>query len=286
LLDAAEAAAANRGETSPDRSMELVQAFAYPLPLTVISEMVGVPRKDQELIRRWSETLLTPRGRTLSDAQRNNLRAFSDYLRELAEQRRVVPTEDLTTFLVNAEKEGDRLDDTELLAMVFLIYVAGHITTANLIGSGVVALLTHPEELAKVRAEPSLTHNLVEETLRYWGPAEQSFPRIALEDVEIDGVPIAQYDRVMVSLAAADRDPDRFVDPERFDITRSEANRHIAFGNGIHVCLGARLARAEAQIAYATLLGRCPKLRLALPADELTWKESFLRGFREVPVLF
>lgn len=286
LLDEAEAAAAARGETAPDRCMDLVEAFAYPLPVTVISEMVGVPREDWAQIRQWSETLFSRRGRTMTDEQRQNLRAFSDYLRDLAARRRAAPAEDLTTFLVNAEEEGDRLDDTELLAMIFLIYVAGHITTVNLIGNGVVALLTRPEQLAKVQRDLSLARNLVEETLRYWGPAEQTFPRIALEDVEIDGVVIARNERVMVGLAAADRDPARFADPEQFDVTRPDANRHIAFGKGAHACLGTPLARAEGEIAFATLIRRFPDLQLAISADELTWKENFLRGFREVPVRF
>jgi cytochrome P450 len=211
---------------------------------------------------------------------------MSDYFRQLARRRRGEPGADLISFLVRAEEDGDRLDEDELLSMIFIIYVAGHITTVNLIGNGVVALLTHPDQLARVRQEPSLTRNLVEETLRYWGPAEQTFPRIALEEVEIDGVRVAKGERVMVSLASADRDPARFADPDRFDVARPDANRHVAFGKGIHVCLGAPLARVEGEIAFGALLRRYPDLRLAVPAEELSWRENFLRGFRAIPVRF
>ena len=266
--------------------MELIAAFAYPLPVAVISEMLGVPREDWPTVRQWTELLFTRRGPTLTDEQRANLDAMSGYFRALADRKRAEPADDLITFLVQAEDEEDRLDDTELLSMIFIVYVAGHITTVNLIGNGVVALLSHPDELAKVRADASLARNLVEETLRYWGPAEQTFPRIALEEVNLDGVVIARGERVMVSLAAADRDPARFADPDRFDVSRADANRHIAFGKGIHACLGAPLARAEGEIAFATLLGRYPDLRLAVPVTEITWRENFLRGFRAIPVRF
>ncbi|MFN8593541.1 MAG: cytochrome P450 [Thermomicrobiales bacterium] len=284
LLDRADAAAAARGESAPHRRMELIESFAYPLPVTVISEMLGVPRDDRERIRQWTELLFTRRGPTLTEEQRVNLHAISEYFKDLATRKRAEPAEDLISFLVQAEDDGDRLDDQELLSMIFIIYVAGHITTVNLIGNGIVALLTHPEELTRIQRDPSLARNLVEETLRYWGPAEQTFPRIALDDITVGDVVIPRGDRVMVSLAAADRDPERFADPDRFDVGRPDANRHIAFGKGIHVCLGAPLARAEGEIAFATLLARYPDLRLAVPAAELTWRENFLRGFREIPL--
>lgn len=286
LLERADAAAAERGETAPGRPMDLIPAFAYPLPVTVINEMLGIPREDRPQVQQWSQTLFSRRGRTLSEEQLGALDAFSDYLRGLFARKRAEPADDLITFLVNAEEQGDRLDDGELLSMVFIIYVAGHITTVNLIGNGVVALLSHPEQLALVSADPSLTRNLVEETLRYWGPAEQVFPRIAREEIAIEGVIIPKHDRVVVNLAAADRDPARFRDPERFDVTRADANRHIAFGKGIHACLGAPLARAEGEIAFATLLRRYPDLRLAVPASDLTWRANFLRGFQAIPLVF
>ena len=286
LLDAAEAAAAARGEPAPRRTMELVRDYAYPLPVTVISEMLGVPRDDRDMVQRWTEALTARRGQTLDEAQRESVRNFRDYLHALAEHKRTAPGDDLITFLVNAEVDGDRLDDAELIAMLFLIYVAGHITTVNLIGNSVVALLRHPEQFAAVQADPALARDAVEESLRYWGPVEQVVPRIAKHDVAIEGAGIPARGRLFVSLAAADRDPARFANPDVFDIRRPDANRHIAFGKGIHACLGSPLARAEGEIALATLLRRFPDLRLAVPAETLTWRPNFFRGFREIPVFF
>jgi cytochrome P450 len=286
LLDAAEAHAAARGEAAPRRTMELVRDYAYPLPVTVISEMLGVSREDRERVQRWTEALTARRGQTLDEAQRESVRAFRDYLQALAARKRVAPGDDLVSFLVNAEVDEDRLDDAELIAMLFLIYVAGHITTVNLIGNAVVALLQHPEQVAVVRADPALARAAVEETLRSWGPVEQVVPRIAKHDVAIEGVAIPARSRVFVSLAASDRDPARFADPDVFDIRRPDANRHIAFGKGIHACLGSPLARAEGEIALATLVQRLPALRLDVPADALVWRPNFFRGFREIPVVF
>jgi cytochrome P450 PksS len=286
LLDIAEVEASDRGEVVPDRRMDLVKAYAYPLPVMVISEMLGIPHDDMPKIQRWAAVLLERRGEKMTPEQRENIDAFADYLRALMDEKRRNPADDLTTFLVNAEEEGDRLDENELLSMVFVLYVAGHITTVNLIGSSVVALLTHPEQLAKLRANSGLTRNAVEETLRYWGAAEMIFPRIALRDVEIGGVVIKERERITASLASADRDPRKFANPDVFDIERKDANRHIAFGKGIHVCLGAPLARAEGEIALEVLLRRYPDLRLDIPAEDLRYRDTFLRGFVEVPVRF
>jgi cytochrome P450 len=170
--------------------------------------------------------------------------------------------------------------------MVFILFVAGHITTVNLIANGVYALLTHPAQVEKLRADPSLVPNAVEEILRYYGPAETTTPRYARDDVELGGETIAKGSPLLVVLAAADRDPARFADPQTFDITREDANRHIAFGKGIHACLGAPLARLEGQIAVETLFRRYPDLRLAVPADEITWSPSFLRSLTGLPLRF
>ena len=286
LLDVAEFEAAERGEIVPNRRMDLVSAFAYPLPVMVISEMLGIPHEDMPQIQRWAGVLLERRGEKMTPEQRESIDAFADYLRALMDERRSSPGDDLTSFLVSAEQEGDRLDADELLSMIFVLFVAGHITTVNLIGSTIVALLTHPEQMAKLRANSGLTRNTVEETLRYWGAAELIFPRIALRDVKIAGVTIPRRERVTVSLASADRDPDKFTHPDVFDIERKDANRHIAFGKGIHVCLGAPLARAEGEIALEVLLRRYPELHLDIPEEDLRFRDNFLRGFAEIPLRF
>ncbi len=286
LLDQAEREAAEHGEAAPDRRMDLIEAFAYPFPVTVISDMLGIPREDRETIRGWTENLLrVDRGR-VDEEVRAGLREFIDYLRDLFERKRQAPTEDMISRLVHAEEDGDILDDDEVLATVFLMFLAGHVTTVNLVGNGVVALLTHPDQLAKLKADPELARGVVEETLRYWGPVDFIGRRIARENVEVGGMVIPTGEQATVSLASANRDPERFVNPDVFDITRADANRHVAFGKGIHVCLGAPLARVEGQVAFATLFKRYPELRFAVPAEEVRWGRSFLRGFARLPVLF
>ncbi len=288
LLDEAERAAAERGETAPNRTMDLVQAFAYLLPVTVISEMVGIPVEDRGRVRRWTENLLRadrPQQET-ADETRTKIGDFVEYLEDLFERRRREPAADLITQLVQAEEDGDKLDGDELLAMIFIVYVAGFVTTVNLIGNATVALLTHPAELAEYRANPGLAKNVVEETLRYWGPAESILPRTAMEDVEIGGTVIPKGAQMMAGLASMNRDPARFANPEAFDISRPDANRHVAFGKGVHACLGAPLARVEGQVALDVLFGRYPELRLAVPAAEVRWGGDFLRGFRQIPLLF
>jgi cytochrome P450 len=286
LLDEAERDAAERGEAMPDRRMDLIEAFAYPFPVTVISDMLGIPRGDRETIRGWTEDLLrVDRGR-VDEEVRAGLREFIDYLTELFERKRLAPADDMISRLVHAEEDGDVLDEDEVLATVFLMFLAGHVTTVNLVGNGVVALLTHPGQLAKLKADPGLAKGAVEETLRYWGPVDFIGRRIAREDVEVGGTVIPAGEQATVSLASANRDPERFADPDVFDITRADANRHVAFGKGIHVCLGAPLARVEGQVAFDTLFRRYPDLRLAVPAEEVRWGGSFLRGFARLPVLF
>jgi cytochrome P450 len=286
LLDEAERDAAERGEAMPDRRMDLIEAFAYPFPVTVISDMLGIPRGDRETIRGWTEDLLrVDRGR-VDEEVRAGLREFIDYLTELFERKRLAPADDMISRLVHAEEDGDVLDEDEVLATVFLMFLAGHVTTVNLVGNGVVALLTHPGQLAKLKADPGLAKGVVEETLRYWGPVDFIGRRIAREDVEVGGTVIPAGEQATVSLASANRDPERFADPDVFDITRADANRHVAFGKGIHVCLGAPLARVEGQVAFDTLFRRYPDLRLAVPAEEVRWGGSFLRGFARLPVLF
>jgi cytochrome P450 len=290
LLNGVERDAAERGETPPDRRMDLIEAFAYPFPVTVISDMLGIPREDRETIRGWTENLLRVdrlRGGEVDEETRAGLREFIDYLKALFEHKRRVPADDMISRLVHVEEDGDVLDEEEILATVFLMFLAGHVTTVNLIGNGVVALLTHPDQLAKLKANPELlARGVVEETLRYWGPVDFIGRRTAREDVEVGGTLIPRGEQATVSLASANRDAERFANADIFDISRADANRHVAFGKGIHVCLGAPLARVEGQVAFATLFRRYPELQLAIPDEEVGWGGSFLRGFACLPILF
>jgi cytochrome P450 len=286
LLDAAEAAAAERGEQAPHRHMELISQFTYPLPVTVICEMLGIPPEDREQTRKWAEGLLGAQTPERQEENRRNISEFTAYLRQLFARKREHPGDDLTSQLLQVEVEGDRLSEDEVVAMVFILFVAGHITTVNLIANGVYALLTHPEQAQKLRDDLTQAPNAVEEVLRYYGPAESTTPRFARDDVELAGQPIAKGEPLLVLLAAADRDPARFRDPQSFDITREDANRHIAFGKGVHACLGAPLARVEGQVALETLFRRYPDLRLGVPASEITWAPGFLRGLTGLPLLF
>ena len=185
-----------------------------------------------------------------------------------------------------AEAEGDKLSEHELLSMIFLLIVAGHETTVNLIGNGTLALFDHPAQFALLRDNPGLLKSAIEEMLRYYGPVEMSLTRWVRADTELGGVPLYRGEQVVALLASADWDGARFPEPQTFDITR-EADRHLAFGTGIHGCLGATLARLEGQVAFATLLSRMPHLALDIPRDEVTWRAgTFLRGLTELPVTF
>lgn len=288
LLDRAIAAAEDRGETGPNRRLELVSRFSYPLPMTVITEMLGVPEDDREDVRRWSEHLLSSNRPNPERAEvpRQNLRDFIEDLRALFAAKRAAPTGDLISALVQMEEDGDRLNEDELLSTVFVLIVAGHITTVNLNANAVYAPLTNPEQMATLRADRSLVRNAVEETLRYYGPAETTTPRWATDDMDIAGVRIERGELMLPVLAAANRDPGRVANPEAFDIERPNAGRHLAFGKGIHVCFGAPLARLEDQVALEAVLDRQPEMSLAVPVEEVGWQASFLRSFNELPLKF
>jgi cytochrome P450 PksS len=211
---------------------------------------------------------------------------FIQYFQGLLERRRSEPRDDLLTALMSVEEQGDRLAPVELVSMLFLLLVAGHETTVNLIGNGVWALLKHPEQLERLRANPALIESAVEEMLRYCGPVESTTPRWAPQDVDFRGQRIPTGETIVASLLGANHDPEQFSEPERFDITR-EPNRHIAFGFGIHFCLGAPLARLEATLALNLLLERLPRLRLAVEPAELRWRDGLLvRGLQKLPVAF
>ncbi|MGC9380997.1 cytochrome P450 family protein [Streptomyces sp. MH13] len=263
------------------RRADLIDAFAFPLPMTVICELLGVPNLDRDSFRAWSNETLAP---TSPEAEKEAYEQVMPYLRGLIAAKRESPGEDLLSALVHTVDEGgDRLTEDELLSLAFLLLVAGHETTVNTISNAVRALLAHPEQLAAVRADPAeLAARLVEETLRYDGPVETTTPRIALEETEIGGVRVPRGAIVLIAMAAADHDPARFPDPERFDVQR-ETRGHVAFGYGIHHCLGAPLARLEAEVALRTLLERCPEL--TADGEQGEWIPGMLlRGVRELPV--
>ncbi|MFE3068159.1 cytochrome P450 [Streptomyces sp. NPDC059247] len=267
----------------PSGRADLVDAFAYPLPIIVICELLGVPVEDRDTFRRWSNELVTPTDER--DAE-TAMKGFAGYLDELIEDKRAAgPADDLLSGLIAARAEdGDRLSLPELRAMAYLLLIAGHETTVNLIANTVRNLLTHPEQLAALRADPALLDATIEESLRYDGPVETSTFRFTREPVVIGGreIPAGQY--VLVGIGALDRDPDRFPDPDRFDIRR-ETKGHLAFGHGIHYCLGAPLARLEGRIALRTLLDRFPDLELDPEAAPWEWIPGLLlRGVRHLPV--
>jgi pimeloyl-[acyl-carrier protein] synthase len=272
------------------RAMDLIDEFAYPLPVLVICEMLGVPVEDHERFRQWGldiarglDAIMLPPDSEVARRSMAARHALSDYFRELIATRRAAPREDVLSALIAAEEAGDRLNGEELLATCILLLVAGHETTVNLIGNGTLALLRHPDELAKLRDNPGLIGTAVEELLRYDGPVQRT-ARIPSEDITIGGHTIGRGELVMPFVGAADRDPAQFPDPDRLDITRAD-NRHIAFGMGIHFCLGAPLARMEGQIAINTLLQRLPKLALA--TDRPEFRQSLtLRGLSRLPVRF
>jgi cytochrome P450 len=283
LLDAVQARADGTGR----REMELIDDFAYPLPLTVISEMLGIPQTDRDKFREWSQAAVsfTPDDRA-NPAVTAKLIEFIAYMRGLVVVKRSNPGDDLLSGLVLAEAEGDKLSESELLSMIFVLIVAGHETTVNLIANGTLALFEHPEQRARLQENPSLLKPAIEEMLRYYGPVEMSLTRWVRQDTEFGGQLLRHGQQIMALLAAANHDDEQFPNPDVFDITR-EPNRHVAFGTGVHSCLGATLARLEGQIAFATLLARMPNLALAIPRDEVRWRDAtFLRGLTRLPVTF
>jgi cytochrome P450 PksS len=279
LLDAMEEKLAREGQ------VDLVSAFALPLPMTVIADLLGVPAADQHRFHRWSNRMVGAQGGTLKAMMAvPSMMAFMRYMGEQFRQRRAEPRDDLLTALVEAEETGDRLSEDELLAMTLLLLIAGHETTVNLIASGTLALLQHPSQRARLQADPALMRPAVEELLRYTSPVETATERYAAEDVTLHGVTLPKGEMVLAALASANRDPAQFPNPDVLDIGRTP-NRHLAFGQGAHFCLGAPLARLEGQIALGTLLNHFPNLTLAVDVDSLRWRPGMvLRGLQALPV--
>ena len=271
-------------------SLEVIEDFAYLVPVQVICEMLGVPVKDHETFKDWSRELarsLDPEEflpQDVLDRRQRAIDSFGEYFGGLVAEHRQHPRDDLLSALIAAEEEaGDKLTELELLATCILLFVAGHETTVNLIGNGTLALLRHPDQLALLRADPSLARSAVEEFLRF-DPPVQFTGRVALEDIPLRDVTIPKGQQSVILLASANRDPDVFSEPDRLDITRGE-NRHLSFGHGIHYCVGAPLARLEAEIALGTMVQRFPGMRLLTEAP--AYKENIvLRGLAALPVGF
>jgi cytochrome P450 len=261
---------------------DLVAEFAFPLPITVICELLGVPMADRESFRSWSNTVVT--GMAAGQSTVGAMQSLAGYITELIADKRRHLGDDLLSELIAVRDGGDRLSERELVAMVFLLLIAGHETTVNLIANGAYLLLTHPDQYQRLRADLSLVPAAVEEFLRYESPVETTTPRFTAEPVEVAGVTIPAGEVVLVALSSANRDEGRFADPARFDIGRADSS-HLAFGHGIHFCLGAPLARLEGQVAFETLLTRLPGLELAVPRSELAWRPGILiRGLVDLPV--
>jgi cytochrome P450 len=272
----------------PNATVDLVSRFAFPLPYTVICELLGIPEDDRAPLGEAFTALFlpgTPDGPP-PEAVAGSKHIIA-YLDHITAHKREHPANDLITALGDARDGTTKLTQRELCSTLFQLFVAGHDTTASLIGNGMAALLTHPVQLAALRADLSLVPAAIEEFLRYDAPVPHSTFRYAAVDTEIGGVTIPAGDQVLISIAAANRDPHRFPDAEDLDVNRKD-NRHVAFGHGIHFCLGAPLGRMEGQIAFTTLLSRFPDLALAVDATDLRWGHGdglVLRGLNELPII-
>lgn len=267
--------------------MDLVKDYAYPLPINVISEMLGVPYEDREKLKDWSSAIATGLGWGKQAATvAKNLQEFGEYTKQLVERKRMNPSDDLISQLIAIEAEGDRLDESELISMITLLIFAGHETTSNLIATGSMMLFENPKQLELLKKDLRLIPSAVEELLRYNGPSTAVGPRFAKEDVEISGNKIKKGDMVLVMVKAANRDEKIFTDSEDLDITR-KINQHLAFGHGMHMCLGSPLARLEGEIAFTSLLRRMPNLSLKIPKEKVEWQFNLSsQSIDSLPVTF
>jgi cytochrome P450 len=270
-------------------SLELIADLAYPLPVSVICELLGVPAVERDTFRRWSSDASRMLDRDIDlDEQAlarggEAISGFTEHFVALIEQRRREERDDLLSALIAAEEGGERLTWEELLSTVILLFLAGHETTVNLIGNGALALLRHPDQLERLRRDPALGPSAVEELLRYDSPVHVT-ARIATTDLEVGGTPVSAGEQLIVLVAAANRDPAVFPDPDRLDVGRAD-NRHLSFSAGMHYCLGAALARLEGEVALGALVRRFPRLELADP--EPPYRDHLvLRGLQSLPLSF
>lgn len=265
-------------------AIDLLEELALPLPIRVIGELLGIPEADWPRFRAWTNRMVGLRTSLDMVRAAPSLYMLMRYLRALVGKRRRTGGDDLIAALVRAEEEGSRLNEDELLAMVLLLVAAGHETTVNLIASGTLALLDDPESLDRMRREPGLVKPAVEELLRFTSPVDLATERYTTEDIAFGEHVIPRGQRVFPVLGSANHDEQVFASPGRLALDR-EPNRHLGFGNGAHYCLGAPLARLEAQIAFPAIVRDLPGLRLAVPRASLTWRPStVLRGLTRLPV--
>jgi len=267
------------------RRIELIQDYALPIPTTIIAEIMGVPASDRFKFGRWSASAIgATQSRWAMVRSVPGVWRFMRYIQRLVREKRKNLGDDLTSALIQAEQAGDRLSDAELVAMLMLLLIAGHETTVNLIGNGMLTLLRHADQMQRLRSEPELIDLAIEEMLRYDGPAEFSTPRYAREDIELAGFTIPRGALVFAVLLSANRDERQFVDADVFDIER-DPNPHLSFGLGSHYCLGAALARLEGRIAIRTLLDATEHIRLAGAVEDLRWRPGLLvRGVVSLPL--
>ena len=273
--------------------MDLVHDFALPIPMVVISEMFGVAEQDRAAFHRWSKVMVNVSKPIDGILAIPSLYQLLRFLRRLFREHRLNPQDDLTSALLQAESEGSKLSEYELISMVALLLSAGHETTVNLIGNGVLALLTHPAELDRLRTEPELMKSAVEELVRYTSPVLFATTRYAREDLAlaklaegIAGTRIPKGESVLAALGSANHDESKFEHPETLMLDRQN-NKHVGFGSGMHYCLGAPLARLESSIAFQVLFERLPNIRLAVKPEKLRWNSSLItRGMKAIPVKF
>lgn len=267
---------------APCRQVDLLDVLAFPVPFAVICWLLGIEVDDRASFRRWSNLLVSGVG---SDEGDQAAVAMVDYLRGLVSHKRTDPGDDLLSALVQTTNDGDALTETELISMASILLIAGYETTVNLIGNGTLALLTHPEQRARLAADPDLWPAAVDELLRFEPPLANAISRVTTAPVHLDGITIGEGELVVVSLIAAARDPARYPDPDHLDVTRSTTG-DLAFSHGVHRCLGAPLARLEGQVVLRRLFERFPRLRLAVEPSDLRWRFSLpMRGLEALPVL-
>jgi cytochrome P450 len=280
-VDGAMAGLAPRGE------MDVVGDFAYPLPVAVFNEMLGLPDEDAPRVRQWIQAVARMLDPVIDDDEHARCQALMnemyDHLDDVIEVKRAAPADDVLTALVQAEEDGDRLTRDELVAQVVTLYVAGHEPTMSLIGNGLLALLRQPEQLALLRSQPDLLPNAVNELLRFDGP-NQFVRRIAVQPTVIGGRPVAAGDVIYAAVGAANRDPERWAEPDRVQVDRPDAAHHVQFGSGVHHCLGSHLARLQAEVALGALVFRLEDVALA---GEPVWSERMvIRGLQSLPVTY